>query len=144
MKRFCVSEDGGKTLSEAKPLTYEDGSYVYSARNYPDVWCSSKTGKAYVIINICEGSAENCDPRTTLHIAELNPDTLCVKRDAVAIVDTKHEEHHHYIRFSNWCAMEDRYTKNLLLFMKLHLSQYCQVRKGYDYNVYRYEIAFPD
>ena len=127
----------------AVSLTYDDGTYVYSARNYPDVWCSSKTGKAYVIINICESSAENCDPRTTLHIAELNPDTLCVKRDAVAIVDTKHEEHHHYIRFSNWCAMEDRYTKNLLLFMKLHLSQYCQVRKGYDYNVYRYEIAFP-
>ena len=96
-----------------------------------------------MLINISESSAYACDPRTTLHIAELDPATLCVKRDTVAIVDTKHEEHHHCIRFSNWCAMEDRYPNNLLLFMKLHLSELCPVRKGYDYNVYRYEIEFP-
>jgi len=143
VKRFCISEDGGKTLSEAKPLTYEDGRYIYSARNYPDVWRSAKNGKVYVIINIAQASADNCDPRTTLHIAELNPETLCVKRDNIAIIETKHEEHHSLVRFSNWSAMEDRYTKNLLLFMKLSRSEHCVVRKGYDYNTYRYEIAFP-
>ncbi len=143
VKRFCISEDGGKTLGDAKVLTYEDGSYVYSGANYPDVWRSSKNGKVYVLINISDHATHQCDPRTTLHIAELDPQTLCVKKDTVAIVETKHEEHDFWVRFSNWSSMEDRYTGNLLLFMNLHLCEYCHVRKGYDYNVYRYEIEFP-
>ena len=144
VKRFCVSEDGGKTLSEAKPLTDEDGRYVYSAKNWPDVWRSSKNGKVYVAINIMEEPAHGADPRWPMHIAELHPETMCVKRDSVAIVESKHEEHHYLVRFSNWATFEDCYTKNLVVFMKLDLSEHCPVRKGYDYNVYHYEIEFPD
>ncbi len=143
VKRFCVSEDGGQTLSEAMPLTYEDGRYVYSARSMPDVWRSSKNGRVYVIINIAPGPAHGADPRNALHIAELDPETLCVKRDRVAIVDARQEEHHPLVRFSNWTAIEDRDTGNLLLFMKLHMSEYCSIRKGYDHSIYRYEIELP-
>lgn len=143
VKLFIVSEDGGKTWSEPAPLTYEDGRYVYSPRSYPDVVCSAKNNKVYVLLNI-SGTTVNCDPRTTLNIAELNTDTLCVKKDTVAIIETRHEEHRHLVRFSNWVAMEDRDTKNLILFMKLHMSEYCPVRKGYDFSLYRYEIEFPE
>lgn len=40
--------------------------------------------------------------------------------------------------------LEDRYTGNLLLFMKLQMCEYCPVRCGYDFNSYRYEIQLPD
>ena len=69
--------------------------------------------------------------------------TLCVKRESIAVIDTMHEEHHWFVRFSNWCMLEDRYTKTLLLFMKLSQCEYCPVLCGYDYNSYRYEIILP-
>ena len=144
VKRFCVSDDGGKTLGEAQPLTYDDGSYIYSPRAMPDAWRSSKNGRVYVILNIAGGSAENCDPRTALHLAELDPDTLCVKRGSVTIIEERHEEHDPLVRYSNWSLMEDRDTGNLVLYMKLSRSEHCIVRKGYDYSVYRYEIELPD
>ncbi len=144
VKLFTISEDGGRTWSKARPLTHEDGRYIYSSRSYPDVFRSSKNGRTYVILNISEYSTDNCEPRTTLHIAELDTESLSVKRDTVAIIETKHEEHHPLVRFSNWVAMEDRYTKNLLLFMQLRMSEYCPVRYGYDFNIYRYEIELPD
>ena len=143
VKMFSVSEDGGVTWTEPKILTYEDGSYIYSSNAYPDVIRSSKNGRVYVIINT-SGPTYGCDPRDNLIIAELDTDSLRVKKDMVAIVDTKHSEHHTMIRFSNWTRMQDRYTKNLLLFMKLSLSEYGPVRNGYDYSLYRYEIEFPD
>lgn len=144
VKCFCVSEDGGKTLSNPMPLTYEDGCYVYSARSMPDVWRSSKNGRVYVILNIAPGPVHGADPRNSLHIAELNPETLSVKRDQVTIVDSKQEEHHPLVRFSNWSTIEDRTTGNLLLFMKLHFSEHCPIRKGYDHSIYRYEVELPD
>ena len=143
VKLFSVSEDGGKTWSDVKPLTYDDGSYIYSSRSFPGVIRSIKNNRVYVLLNI-SGTTNNCDPRTTLNIAELDPATLSVKRDTVAIIDTKHPEHHPLVRFSNWALLQDRDTKNLIVFMKTHLSELCPVRMGYDYGLYRYEIEFPD
>ena len=144
VKLFSISEDNGMSWSEPKPLTYEDGEYVYSPRSWQDTFCSSKNGKPYVILNISDHPAHNCDPRTSVQIVEIDTDSLCVKRKSVAIIETTHEEHHHLVRFSNWQSIEDRYSKNFLLFMKLHMSQYCHVRNGYDCNSYRYEIILPD
>jgi len=144
VKLFTISEDNGASWSEPRPLTYEDGEYVYSPRSWQDTFCSSKNGKPYVILNISDHPTHNCDPRTSVQIAEIDTDLLCVKRDSVAIIETIHEEHHYLVRFSNWQSIEDRYSKNFLLFMKLHMSQYCPVRNGYDCNSYRYEILLPD
>ncbi len=144
VKLFSVSPDCGKTWSEARPLTYDDGRYVYSSRSWPDVFRSSKNGRVYVILNIAPDSTVNCEPRSTLHIAELDTERFCVRRNSVAIIETKHPEHHELVRFSNWYSLENRYNGNLLLFMQMHMSEYCFVRKGYDFNVYRYEIELPD
>jgi hypothetical protein len=144
VKLFSVSRDNGRTWSEAKPLTYDDGRYVYSSRSWPDVFRSSKNGRVYVILNIAPDPTVNCEPRSTLHIAELDTETFCVKRKTVAIVEIKHPEHHELVRFSNWYSLENRYNGNMLLFMQMHMSEYCFVRKGYDFNVYRYEIELPE
>ncbi|HDY64673.1 MAG TPA: hypothetical protein ENH84_00370 [Phycisphaerae bacterium] len=144
VKLFTVSEDGGKTWSDVKPLTYEDGSYVYSPASFPDVIRSIKNNKVYVLLNISPKPTSGCDPRSTLHIAELDPATLGIKRDTIAIIDTKHYDHYPLVRFSNWARLQDRDTKNLVLFLKLHLSEHCPIRMGYDYGLYRYEIEFPD
>ena len=144
VKLFSVSDDSGRTWTKPRPLTYEDGRYVYSSTSFPDVICSSKNGRAYVIININDRPSTACDPRTTLQIAEIDTKSVCVKRDTIAVIETMHEEHHWFVRFSNWCMLEDRYTKNLLLFMKLQMCEYCPVLHGYDLNSYRYEIGLPE
>ncbi len=145
VKLFSVSEDGGRSWQEARPLTYEDGSYVYSPSSWPDVICSSKNGRVYVVINIHPNSAmlTSQDPRWPVNVAELDTDTVSVKRDTVAIVEDRHPEHHPLLRLSNWRMMEDRYTGNALLFMTLGLMDWCPIRKGYDLNCHRYEIEFP-
>ncbi|MDO9464528.1 MAG: sialidase family protein, partial [bacterium] len=143
VKLFAISEDNGRTWSKVKPLTYEDGTYVYSSTSFSDTFCSSKNGKVYVIININDEPSHGCDPRTTLQIAELDTSTCCVEKDMIAIIDTKHKEHYSKVRFSNWSMIEDRDTKNLLLFMKLDMSEDCPIRNGYDLNCYRYEIELP-
>jgi hypothetical protein len=144
VKLFTVSEDRGKSWSKARPLTYEDGSYIYSSRSMGDVVRSSKNGRVYLIFNISDRPTQNCDPRTALHIMELDTDSLCVKRKTVAIIEAKHEQHHYSVRFSNWKLIEDRGSGNILLFMALGMSEACPIMRGYDMNHYRYEIELGD
>ncbi len=143
VKLYMVSDDNGKSWSEPAPLIYDDGCYIYSGRSFPDVIRSSKNGRYYVIMNISKPTF-GCDPRTVLNIAELDPQTLRIKKNTLAIIEAKHPEQYHLVRFSNFVRIEDRETKNLTLFMGLAMSEYCFVRRGYDYNYYRYEIEFPD
>ncbi len=144
IKLYCASEDGGKTWTKPEPLTYDDGKYIYSPRSYQDCFTSSKNGKSYVILNICEYPTQGCDPRTALYLGEIDPESLTVKRDSVAVIDEKYPEHHKLIRFSNFAVVEDANSDNLLLFMKMHMAQACQVRRGYDNNSYLYEIELPE
>lgn len=144
VKMISYSNDCGKSWAPPHPLAYEDGKFVFSSTSFPDAFCSSRSGRAYVIININEHASYGCDPRTVLQIAELDRDALCIKRKSVAVIEQKHPEHHFLVRFSNFHTMEDRYSGNLLLFMKLQMQEQCPVRNGYDFNSYRYEIRLPE
>ncbi len=143
VKLICVSEDCGKTWSKPRPLTYEDGSYVYSPRSYQDILRSPANGRVYALLNICNEPTNGCDPRNVVHIGEIDPNSLCLIRDTVTIIEQIHPEHHQLVRFSNWRRAINPATGNILLFMKLQLSEFCQVRHGYDQNTYRYEIIVP-
>ena len=141
VKFFSVSEDNGKTWSEPHPLSFDDGKYVYSSTSFGSAFCSSKNNRLYVILNILNRANEGCLPRNVLHIAEVDQETCCVKRNTVAVVEEVHAEHTHLVGYSNWSMIEERETKNLLLFMNLENGP---VSEGYDWNSYRYEIDFPD
>jgi len=140
VKLYAVSEDDGRTWSDLRPLTFEDGTYVYSSVSFASAFCSSRNGRAYVILNILNRPFEGCLPRVALHIAEIDKDTFSVKRDTITVIEEVHEEHSFLVGYSNWGMLEDRYTKNLLLFMKLENGP---VYDGYDWSSYRYEIEFP-
>ena len=144
VKLFSISNDNGYTWTKPEPLCYEDGSYAYSAANFPETFRSTKNGKPYVIINISPKPCAGCDPRTALHIAELSTDPVAIKRDSVAIIEERMPEHHHLVRYSMWKALENRDTGNVLLLMKMAMSEMSPMRNGYDFNCYRYEIVLPD
>lgn len=143
VKLMSMSDDSGKNWSRPRPLTYDDGLYVYSPRSYQDIFRSPVNGRIYAILNICEHPTTGCDPRSAVNIGEIDTGTLCLRRSTVAVVEKVHKEHHGMARYSNWKRVIDPSTGNMLLFMKLHMSEYCQVRDGYDNNTYRYEIIVP-
>lgn len=141
VKLFSVSDDNGMTWRDPKPLTFDDGKYAYSSTSFGSTFRSSKNGQVYVIANILNGPNEGCLPRNVLHIAALDPDTFCIKRDTVTIVEEVHEEHSHLVGYSNWGMFEDRDTKNMNIFMNIESGP---VFDGYDWNSYRYKIELPD
>lgn len=143
VKLLSVSEDNGRRWSPPKPLTYEDGTYIYSSRSYPDLFRSSKNGRVYALFNIAPGPTWGCDPRDALHLVELDQRTLRARRKTVTVVEARHPAHHSLVRYSNWCRIQDRRTGNPLVFMTLSMCEYCPVRRGYDLNGYRYEIELP-
>jgi len=141
VKLFSVSENNGRTWSDPEPLLFEDGEMAYSSTSFASCIRSSKNDRVYAILNIVNGPNEGCLPRNVLHIAEINQDTFRVKRDTVTVIEEVHEEHTSLVGYSNWGMFEERDTKNLALFMNLENGP---VNDGYDWNAYRYEVAFPE
>jgi hypothetical protein len=141
VKLYSVSEDEGRTWSEPEPLTYQDDKYVNTSVSFSSAFCSAKNGRVYVILNILNRPFEGCNPRSTLHIAEVDTESFSVKRDTITIIDELQGEHDYHTGYSNWEMLEDRDTRNMLLFMKLENGP---VYDGYDWNLYRYEIELPE
>ncbi len=144
VKLIVVSEDGGRSWSDPEPLAYDDGEWVHSPASFPDLIRPTGSDRVFAILNISDCPVFNCDPRTTLNIVEVDTDTLRLKRDRIAVIDTAHEEHHWYIRFSNLVITEDREGGKFYLFMPLEMAEACPIRRGYDLRVHRYEISFDD
>lgn len=144
VKLFSISADGGRSWTHPKPLTYEDGKYVYSPRAYHIAFRSIKNGRVYIIMNIAGGSCSGCDPRTHLYLVEVDPETLSAERNRITLVEGIHPEHHHLVRFSNFQVLQDRRSGNPLVFMKLAMSEYMPIWQGYDQSMYRYEIFLPE
>ncbi len=142
VKLVSTSADGGMSWTEPRPLTYEDSKYVYSSRSFSDI-ITMPNGKSYAVMNISDEPCYNCDPRTELYIAEIDPERLCLKRSSVTVIEQKHPEHHRLVRFSNFQMLPDERSNRILLFMKLHMAENCPVRHGYDSSTYRYEITLP-
>jgi hypothetical protein len=74
---------------------------------------------------------------------KLDTDSLCVKRNTVAVTEAKYEQHHYLVRFSKWKLVEERKTGNIVLFLALGMSEYCPIMRGYDMGQYRYQIDLP-
>ncbi|MEI6422829.1 MAG: sialidase family protein, partial [Lentisphaerota bacterium] len=144
VKYFSVSDDKGVTWSKPSALTYEDGAYVYSPRSYQEIFRSSKNGRIYAIMNICDSSTTGCDPRDVLQIVEIDRNNLFAKKETVSIIEIRHPETGPLVRFSNWLMFEDRKTLNPIILMRQHMSEYCPNRFGYDLSSYRYEINLPE
>lgn len=117
LKYFSVSGDEGRTWREGSPLLYDDGSYPYSPACLGNVFRSKHNGRFYLITNINPGPGQNCDPRTTLQIAQIDPKTLCLVKNSVTPLETRSGDQPLSIRFSNYRWYEDRETRNIVLFM---------------------------
>ncbi|MFH1568651.1 MAG: hypothetical protein ABIL09_11695, partial [Gemmatimonadota bacterium] len=140
---FTTSGDLGRSWTEPEVLRYEDGEQVLCPASLAHVLSSTKTGRFYLITNILAEPTWGCRPRFTLQIAEIDVDTLRLRRDSVAVIDTNDPSGPPTTDFSNWRWYEDRETGDIVLVMTgcpgdRGRSEDC----GVPPHSYRYEICF--
>ena len=116
LKYWVMSDDGGKTFSEPQPLTYEDGSMVWSPSSYAGILRSSVNKRYYWIGNILDKPTFSAYPRYPLCIAQLMPERGTLVRDSVAVIDTKPDDFpDERRRYTNFGFYEDRVTREIVL-----------------------------
>nr|MBQ4320476.1 exo-alpha-sialidase [Clostridia bacterium] len=87
-KFYSVSDDNGYHWSRPKPLTYDDGSTMYSSSCVPKLFAHSN-GKLYYIGIINSENPDSNSPRYPLCIAELDRESCTIVKDSVTVIDTK-------------------------------------------------------
>ena len=116
VKWVSVSEDEGKTWASPWELTFDDGSTMYSPASMNKLIRHSN-GKIYWSGNIVPENPVGNIPRYPFQVAELDEDTLAIKKDTVQIVADKEPGDCKDIQFSNYGMYEDRVTHELVFTM---------------------------
>ncbi len=87
-KFFSVSNDNGYHWTRPKPLTYDDGSTMFSSSSVPKLFEHS-SGKLYYIGIINGKNTKGNAPRFPLCIAELDRETCTIIKKSVTVIDTE-------------------------------------------------------
>lgn len=80
------SNDGGKTWTAARPITYDDGRAVHVPAAYSAFLRSPRTGKIYWFANILDRAVPAQYPRCPLVMIELDPKRLCFIRATQKVI----------------------------------------------------------
>lgn len=121
-KICCLSRDGGRTWSEPRRLTYDDGGPLYSPSSIPRLIRNSRSGKLYFIGNILPPRADMYADmpgnlqRSVLQIAEINEDNCGIKKQTMAVIDESKDPERPR-EYSNFGVYEDRDSGNFVLTM---------------------------
>jgi hypothetical protein len=112
-----ISEDGGYTWSDIEPWTYDDGEAFFSPASCSQ-FLRHSNGTLYWFGNICDENPEGNHPRYPLVGAEVDTESLTLKRDTVVTLLTRRDHQHRRVQYSNFLAREDRQTGRVAI----HLS----------------------
>ena len=118
-KYYSVSTDGGLTLSQPKPWTYDDGAKFYSPSAFHRMIRHSVTGTLYWVGNISPGPTSGNSPRYPLIIAEVEEKTSTLKRSTVTLIDDRQPGDSPRLQLSNFSLLENRETHVL----EVHLTR---------------------
>jgi len=116
VKWISVSEDEGRTWTNPKELTFDDGSTMYSPASMNRLIRHSN-GRIYWSGNIVPRNPAGNMPRYPLQVAELDEETLTIRKDTVQVIADKEEGDYEDIQFSNYGMYEDRVTHELVFTM---------------------------
>jgi hypothetical protein len=114
-KWFSVSRDGGRTWSNPpRPWTYADGTNFFSPSSCSQLLRHSN-GKYYWLGNISPDNPRGNLPRRPLVIGEVDPESLLLVKETVAMIDTKGPGDDDSLQLSNFLAYEDRFSGEIVL-----------------------------
>lgn len=115
LKYKTISDDGGWNWSRPQPLTYDDGDMVWSPSSFHAMMRSSGSGRFYWIGNILPEPTYDSYPRQPLAIAELDPQTCCLRRETLGVIQALPSDAPPRRRYTNFGYYEDRFTGQLVL-----------------------------
>lgn len=150
---YSVSEDCGETWSVPEPLSWDDGGGLTTPRAWSQLIRAERNGRLYWIANILPSLAESepirrrwpgrADPRYPLHIAELDEQTMRLRRQTLTVIEDRAPGETEYVRFSNFYAYNDRETGDVvLLMMKSYHEDEPNLARA-PHPAYRYRIRVP-
>jgi hypothetical protein len=140
-KWLCISEDDGETWSKPVPMTCNDGSAIESSATGAALFRSIKDGRVYFIGNLCaDGKRANGNwPRSPLHIAAVDEDTVSIKRDTITVVDERSGNDTERTQISNFRYYQDRETGDVVIFATRFGEN--ETKNWKRANYYRYRVA---
>ena len=114
-KWYSVSEDGGRTWANPpKPWTYSDGSRFFSPSSCSQL-LRHDNGEIYWIGNIVPDNPRGNVPRYPLAVGRVDPESLLLIKETVAVIDTKGADDDASLQLSNFMAYEDRKNGDIVL-----------------------------
>lgn len=115
IKWKTLSPNYGRTWSPYTPFTYTDGEQFLSPSSCSSLIRSSRTGKLYWIGNISRQQPRGNWPRYPLIIAEVDEETLGLRRETVTIIDDRRREDSTDLQLSNFGLVEDARTGHIVV-----------------------------
>jgi hypothetical protein len=141
-KWISVSRDGGMTWSRVTDLRYDTGEQFYSPATMARTLRSSITGKLYCFLNINADPPVGNGPRYPLHVAEIDEENVCLKKETVTIIDDRNPElDSRHLQLSNFSLLEDRESQLVELYLT-RIGERGGRSKVWDADTYRYVIRF--
>lgn len=134
---YAVSTDGGKTLSEARELTFDDGSRFYAPSSL-SMMHRHTNGRLYWFGNISQQPTSGNSPRYPLVLAEVDERQPALKRASLTIIDDYDPQTQTpAVQFSNFSLLEDRETHAY----EMTMTVWGEFPDVYQAHVYRYVIT---
>jgi hypothetical protein len=106
-KWFSVSSDAGRTWADPQPWRYSDGTLFHSPASMSQIVRHSN-GTYYWFGNITPHNPNGNLPRYPLVAAEIDPETLGLRRETVFAVATRQPGDPEGLQLSNFSVHEDR------------------------------------
>ncbi|HJN13963.1 MAG TPA: sialidase family protein [Armatimonadota bacterium] len=110
-----LSTDYGRTWSELTPFAFSDGTRFFSPTAQSSLIRGSRTGKVYWIGNISRVRPKSGWPRYPLVMAELDEETLGLRKETVTIIDDRAPGDGSNMQLSNFGSIEDPATGHILI-----------------------------
>ena len=112
----AVSGDGGQTWSKPAPWTYDDGQPFFSPSSMSTLLRHS-SGRVFWVGNISATTCRGTSPRWPVVVAEVDPQSLTLRRKTVLEVDSEQaaDRPRGRLDLSHFWLLEDRQTAEIVL-----------------------------
>lgn len=136
-KWFSISEDNGRTWSTPAEWKYSDMTSFYSPSSCSLLFKHSN-GKVYWIGNISEVNPYGpwgMMPRYPLVVGEVDQNTKRLIKSSVIAIDTRQPDESEYFELSNFSAIEDAVTKDIVVFCQRRFKTSPNYGDAYEYRI---------
>jgi len=131
---------GAKAWSEPFPLSYGDGTPVFSPATGSRLIRHSRTGRLHWIGNIVPGNPDGNRPRYPLQMVEVDEGRWTLRRESLVVIDEKRPEDHPLVQLSNFRVLEDRESGEILVYLARVQER---GEKDLSSPAYRYRVRLP-